>query len=457
MIKIDTIKPELIFLFFCLIFGSIFAVISFPFFVPDEESHFYKSFDISQGHIVPESSIITIPNGTHSIVHNYSHMDMSNFKKTKYISDLNKHLNVNNKEKLNIPNIYNYAPVPYLAVAFVIKIGGFFELSPLILMYFGRLINLLIYCIIVYYAIKIIPIQKYSLLLIALIPNTLYEAASLSADSFNIAISFFTIALFLNLALTQTKIQKKEIFLLSISIICLMLSKQIYALIVLLFFIIPKYKFESMKKRIIYFIYIILPASIAIISWNYLFKTYTLITTPLSSSNSLLTNPMNFLTILVNTLIYFNGYINEFVTWMPLPKKLPLLLPKSIPSFLICLYLIILIIVSTLNINNFKLKLKQKTISLMIFLLCSMVIFLLAYGWIPLGSPIILGVQGRYFTPIAPLLFLIFYNNSEKISKYFGKKYLSYLNVFVIASIVIMLSISTYILYGTSICSMFIH
>jgi hypothetical protein len=48
MIKISTINPELIFLFFCLIFRSIFAVIIPPFSVPDEGSHLFKSYDVSQ-------------------------------------------------------------------------------------------------------------------------------------------------------------------------------------------------------------------------------------------------------------------------------------------------------------------------------------------------------------------------------------------------------------------------
>ncbi|MDR3291632.1 MAG: DUF2142 domain-containing protein [Methanobrevibacter sp.] len=88
---------------------------------------------------------------------------------------------------------FNYMPLPYLGVAFVIKIGELLNSSLLALMYFGRLINLLIYTIIVYFSIKILPTGKYVFLLLALMPMSLYVASSISADSLNLALSFFII------------------------------------------------------------------------------------------------------------------------------------------------------------------------------------------------------------------------------------------------------------------------
>jgi uncharacterized membrane protein len=140
MIKISTIKPELIFLFFCLIFGFIFAVIIPPFSVPDEGSHLFKAYDVSQGHLTPKSKIISVPKTVSNIIGSYIFIPNLNLKK-EYISDLNKHLNVNDTQRVDISNVYTSSFVPYLGVASVIKICEFFDLSPLILMYFGRLIN----------------------------------------------------------------------------------------------------------------------------------------------------------------------------------------------------------------------------------------------------------------------------------------------------------------------------
>ncbi|MDR2874040.1 MAG: DUF2142 domain-containing protein [Methanobrevibacter sp.] len=73
------------------------------------------------------------------------------------------------------------------------------------------MLNLLIYCVIVYFAIKIIPVQKYLLLLIALMPMTLYQDSSISSDSLIFVLSFLTIAIFLYLSLVKEKIERKNV------------------------------------------------------------------------------------------------------------------------------------------------------------------------------------------------------------------------------------------------------
>jgi uncharacterized membrane protein len=84
-----------------------------------------------------------------------------------------------------------YPPIPYIASASVMFIGKLLNFSPLDLIYPARLVNLFLYTLIVYMAIKLIPVHKWVLLLLALMPMTLYEAATLSADSFTIANSSF--------------------------------------------------------------------------------------------------------------------------------------------------------------------------------------------------------------------------------------------------------------------------
>ncbi|MCE7699828.1 MAG: hypothetical protein K8E24_013765, partial [Methanobacterium paludis] len=59
-------------------------------------------------------------------------------------------------------------------------------------------------------------------------------------------------------------------------------------------------------------------------------------------------------------------------------------------------------------------------------------------AWTPIGQSMVGGVQGRYFVPIAPLIFLLFYN--KKID-YNVKKGL---NVFIIIFILIILSFTLF-------------
>ena len=104
-------------------------------------------------------------------------------------------------------------------------------------------------------AIKLTPVHKWVLLILSLMPITLSQGGSLSADSFTIAISFLVIAIFLKFSFDYKKkdIKKKDIGILFILILMLALSKQTYFLLVFLFFLIPAAKFGSKKKMLLVF------------------------------------------------------------------------------------------------------------------------------------------------------------------------------------------------------------
>ncbi|MDR3223208.1 MAG: DUF2142 domain-containing protein [Methanobrevibacter sp.] len=437
-------KPEYVFVVLALIFGLIFVFANPPFQVPDEGSHFYKAFEISQGHLIPKSNVIHIPTSILIIYKFQSDEIVNNFSKISFY--LSQPLNLNETSTINIANIAIYPPLPYLATGIVIFLGGLFNSSPLFLMYLCRLINLLIYVIIVYFGIKIIPIHKNVLLLMALMPMTLYESSSLSADSLNFAVSFLTISFFLYLALVKDKIYNKDILISMILVFVLAFSKQAYALLGLLFFIIPKEKFENNIKRIFSFLIIFLPSIISLITWNLLFKSmYRSFAINVSSDHNIqfiLSNPLNFPTILINTLIYnFQFYITTFVGGF---RDFVSILPLDL-TFLYC---VILVMVSLLSTSKYKLSFRQKLVPLFIFLVVSFLTFLFEFiTYTPIGFNIIQGVQGRYFIPVAPLFLLVFYNN--KLSNYLSTKikFKNEMNILLYIFIIFFLTISSYIIY----------
>ncbi|MDR2544078.1 MAG: DUF2142 domain-containing protein [Methanobrevibacter sp.] len=446
--KIVDIRVEVIFLVFALFFGSVFAVINPPFMAADESRHFYKAYDISQGHIIPKSSNVSIPKSFGRLMqfdpHNTSTWKppiLKDFNNEYYNSAFNDSLNINDTiEAIAVP--VSYTPLPYFSTALVIKVGEVFNAAPLILMYLSRLLNLLIYCIIVYYGLKIVPIQKNMFLLIALMPMSLYQAVSISQDSLNLALAIFTICYLLNLVFKKSVVSNKDILIVSLCLLGLTLSKQVYALLGLLFFIIPKEKFINIKRRIKSFIYILLPSGVTLFAY----KTFVSL---VSSSNVIPAlqsrgTTIPFLFRLVNSLIYYyNLYISTFVGcfgWVTNP----------LPLYLVYIYLVVLIVVSVFDINIFKLEIKQKLVSIFIFVTGSITIFY--YAATSFSDSVvytIFGVQGKYFIPFAPLFFQTL--GSEKIAKYFDNYRLkNYLNVFVIIFIRIMLIISTYYLWNIS-------
>ena len=444
--RLRNIKPEKVFLIIALIYGLSFLMINPPFQAIDEKTHFFRASDISEGHMMPQKvgseSLVTI---TESMAAVTSKFDLSNYPNNKLrltdiISGLGVPLNENSKSSSNIAifAIVAYPPVPYLASAFGMDLAKLFNLPVLFLLYIGRLMNLIVWLLLIYMAIKITPIHKWVFLLLSLMPMTIFQGASLSADSFTIAISFLVIAIFLKFALDDNKkfITKKDIFVLFALVLMLTLSKPFYFLLIFLFLIIPSYKFGNRKKMFLTFSLIFL--SIAMIEAIWYLATHGLYV-PENSNTSIhgqiafiLSNPAVFPHVLGHTLWKSSYlYLTESVGHLGWSIFLP--------DWMVFLYLFALISVSLLDKNEIIINLKQKLVFAVMLFSIVLMIFALEYiAWTPIGKISVGGVQGRYFVPIAPLLFLLFYN--KKID-YDVKKGL---NVFIIIFILFILSFTLF-------------
>ncbi|MDR3223730.1 MAG: DUF2142 domain-containing protein [Methanobrevibacter sp.] len=429
------IKTETIFLFLSLIFGLMFAISVHG--VHDESTHLNKAFDVSEGHIFPENANVTTPENLETYTM-WQTIDQPVNKNGNRIVDMSGQ------------SIMSYSPLPYLSSSLVIKVGVFFNCSAIIIVIMCRIINLLIYTFIVYFALKIIPILKTALLLIALMPSTISHGASASGDSLTIALSFLVIAIFLNLALSKNKIQRKDVFIIFISSLALSLTKPTYALLSLLFFIIPHSKFKNLRNGIITFICsCLIPLSISVI-WNakfkhlysdldYSFNSYMNVHT--YNITFLSSHPLKFLDMITNTIIYNNGFtINTLIPQFVADHGSGF----GLPLFLTYIYLIVLLVVSLYNVSGLKINLKQKLIGLSVFSIIFSSISIAEFiTWTPLGEDIIWGLQGRYFIPLAPLLLLVFNNSLKNNSlKKFYKKF--NWNIVVILYIVFFLSLSLF-------------
>jgi uncharacterized membrane protein len=467
--ELRDIQPEKAFLIIGLIFGIAFLCINPPFQAPDESHHYYKSLYLSSGHIIPEKlanvSGVNIPENTVQVFKKFENIPFHPENK----------INVSYEEIINIPlqprntifidmsnvGIVTYSPIPYLASGLFIFIGKLFNLSPLLLMYLGRLANLLLYVLIVFMAIKITPVHKWVLSLLALMPMTLFLAASLSADSFTFAISFLLIAMFFKLAFDKEKkeINLKNTCVLIVLGIMIALSKQIYLLLLLLFFMIPSPKFGNRKKMFLSFIGILLPVILITGIWSLLVSgLYVAPLTEISVQGQIsfiISNPLVFVQACYNSIsLYHLWYLVTFVGsfgWLDTP----------LPDNMVYIYLIAIILVSLLDNQEEKIKnlmkegisyemhqqeeiintsINQKLISITTFLMTFIAIFGMEYiTWTSVGNNIIDGVQGRYFIPIAPLFFFLFYNKKIRVNQ----------NVFkgiIILFILIILSFSLHII-----------
>lgn len=398
--KLQVLKPEILFIIIGLSFGITIALINPIFKVPDEPTHYLKVIHLVGGQIFVE--------------------------KSKVFIDL-------------------YSPVPYFIPSSVIFMGKMFNFSSYVLFYLGRLSNLFFYVIIVFLAIKFTPIMKWVFFLLALMPMSLYEAASFSSDGFNIAISFLLIAFLFKLAFDDKikKINRNEILVLFLLVSLLALSKQVYVLILFLFFLIPSYKFKNKKNQIINFFSIFLASIIIIMAWSLLTKgIYVPISNQVSIPSQLtfiLFHPLSYIGIYISTIIQnFTYYLTTFVGsfgWIDNGLDTPL------PNILVYAYILVLIFAALTDNIDININLYQKIISIFTFLMTFTSISTLEYlMWTSVGNNTINGVFGRYFIPIAPALFFLFYN--VKIKDFRGK------NLFLVIFVLIILLISIYMIYN---------
>jgi uncharacterized membrane protein len=452
------LKPENVFLILGIVFGLVFLILIPPFQVNDEPIHYFKSYDLSEGNLIPEKSessiIFHIPTSMQETKeHFFVGSDYSIEKKKLDLSIISNlfEMPLNNNNKSDLVTALTYPPFPYMASALFMSIGKMFNFSPLLLFYMGRLANLLVWLCLVYLAIRITPVHKWIFLTLALMPMAIFIAVSLSADSFTIGISFLSIAMFLKLGFDDKikLISKREVIAMAVFAVILALSKQGYFLILLLFFIIPKNKFPSDKIRIIIFSVIFFIALIISLGWNSMFSGIYLLGNGASvpeQTKFMLTEPLHLIYAIFNTIILnFQRYLIMFVGyfgWETIP----------LPNLMVYLYLLFLITISIFDKSKIKINFRHKSI----FLLISASIFILTYIYMyltssPVGSSSIIGVHSRYFIPIAPLIFLLFYNRKGdfKILKYrISLKPPQIFSIFLILFIVVFLSVTVLILFG---------
>jgi uncharacterized membrane protein len=429
------VKPQSVFLIVAILWGITNIILTPPFQVPDEPAHFYKSLHIAGGNLFPENSDNQVggyfPKGTNRIV--------ALFYRGPQDSDYHIHLHdlaeaskirpdTSAVTFIQFPNTARILPVPYFPQAFGIMIGKLFFNSPLVWFYAGRLFNLLTWIGFIFFAIKIIPVHKWTMVLLALLPMHINLAASQSADAFTNAISFLGIAIFLRLIFSKDYMSWKSVFWMLLVLLLVSLSKNVYITIALLFFLIPKTKFRAIG---FYRIALLLLAFIAILGFLagsfYTSKVYHLVDPGVSffphfadsvppvdhlkQLRFILTNPMEYLFILTDSIrnqwrdLIYSGI--GVLGWLNVP------LPFWYYSFMAVTVLCMAFFESS---ENIAVNMKRKLLILSMVISTIILIYTISYlTWTPVGQNTIDGLQGRYFIPILPLVFLLFYNCWLKI------------------------------------------
>lgn len=246
--------PHHFFIFISVLFGILFTFFIPPFQSPDEYNHFYKSWRVSEGALLPEKSgenrlggelPISLPllqKQFHYLKDD--HLAKTSFSHLQHAATIK--LNVNERKFIDYPNTAVYAPTSYLPQATAVWLGKALNLNPLYILYLVRLFNLSAWIFLVTLAIKQIKFQQWSVVYVALLPSSLVMAASANSDNSTNGLCYLLISVFIFPG--HFSLILKAIIL---TIVCI--NKIIFAPLVLLYWILDKSLFYFVLLALVAF------------------------------------------------------------------------------------------------------------------------------------------------------------------------------------------------------------
>lgn len=420
------IKLETVFLIIAIPIGLLYCITT-PFGkIPDEITHATKAIDISRGHLISKAN----ENGEAELIYSQK-LDKIFSLNNKTYEDYFESIKSENNEDIvyKFSNMALYSPICHLAPAIGIFITKIFSASLIIQLYAGRIMNLLLSIFLIYFAIKYIPFNKTLVMIIALLPISMQEFASLSSDALTIAISTFFIAYILHLRFDDNvkNLTKKDWWILIISMIIVSMSKIVYLPLCLLVFLIPENKLNSRKDKILKLGGLFIGVTILNLLWL-VYSSRFLIEYNIGVNSKqqvlfILKNPIEYCFIMLRTLVtYFQSWWLGLVGYDLGIFGLKTINISYIFAFSLSIVLIVLFFVN--EDKNIKIDKITRIIFTFVFICVVVLIFTSLYvQFNKVRNTHIIGIQPRYFLPLLLLIPIIFNNKILVFNKKVDNKY----------------------------------
>lgn len=418
-----------------IFYGILFCLFNPIIDSPDEYPHFYKAVATS------DFKTFNYESYNYDISESYFEV-VNNRDNTIFTNDLKGSIS-NSKfklKKIDVVGMAVYAPWGYIPQAIAIKLGTLLKLPILVIFYLGRLMNLMLYAFLSFYAVKISPKYKMFLASVALMPMAIFISSSYNQDSTTYGLLLLMIAWLIKLYNNNEKtIKCKTIMLFTILSVIISTLKFPYMLFSLLFLFIPGRTFINKNIHILGKASAI--ASNFLLTLLYFLKVSTqFVEFRIDGANSIeqlkfiMNNIIYVMLVFMKAMFYHMGdYFGQLFTfgW----------LSYSTPSVVIYLYLVFLILVGIFYTENVNISKSSKIFIATIYVVIYGTLHLILYmTWTPVGAADVNGVQGRYLVPLFTLI-PILKNNSMTI-KYEENTQINILfiaNLFLLASFLTMI------------------
>ncbi|MDR3633070.1 MAG: DUF2142 domain-containing protein [Isosphaeraceae bacterium] len=244
-------RLEYVFFVIALAWGVAQVFIVPPLQVPDEGDHWFRAWALTDGQLTADSQgMLTLPGVMARTADLYTRLVGGPGGALGLPISLEGQAGFSGYENLfNAPGppgtvevasrVASYGPIGYVPQAVGVAIGRLVGAPPLTCFYLARLANLLMAIALFFLAIRLAPFGKQLIVLLALLPMTMFELASVSCDALTISGAVFFTSLLL-WASTRPTLRRADVALvLLVAALFLDVKPGYWALILLVFLITP--------------------------------------------------------------------------------------------------------------------------------------------------------------------------------------------------------------------------
>jgi uncharacterized membrane protein len=424
------LQTHYIFLILILFAGIIFVNIIPPLWGVDETSHFYRTIEISQGHIraekisayeygglVPSAILVLDQYRDKSLTSiNYS-LPVTEQHALKSYPDAYRtaiNSNIDSPESLAIfSNTAAYSPIAYAGPIIGTWVGEILNTSVGNTILLARYSSLLFYALLAFCALYLLrkSLIRWLFFVIALLPMAVFQASIINADSTLIGVAILLSALLVRLFTKNKPASPTELALLALTVTSISLIKPDYYPMALIFLLLPTKLWSTPKRAAIYKSLLFSISTILLLLWTYATRGVAgaiAYQEPLSIASSISTSyqlkfillhPLSYIKVLTSTYFY-----NQYVYLIGIIGSLGASFVEVPTTVAIVLFMAIFLA----TFYRDKTAQERSSVSsiqyvaiLCLMLLAVLGVFTTLYlTYTPVRYHQVLGVQGRYFTPL---------------------------------------------------------
>lgn len=298
-------------------------------------------------------------------------------------------------------------PLSHLAPALGLTVGRLLNMNFIQIYTMGRIFNMCFYVLLAYAAVRLVPVNKELMLLIAMMPMAMHQSAQLSYDAVVNGMSLLFIGYILMIMFREKKFSWKDIFICIVILGLMGPIKIVYSLLAIIILAVPDKRFRSVKDRIIKLGTPILGGFIVLL----ILKGTTIITNITDANGNVgwaeetytlgyvFAEPVRYLKLLLSSI--------ESTMWPHMTVSVGSLASGDllIPEYIVIFYMTIMVLCAISDKSGTYLSVRQKAVFCSTFVIGIIALYVVfSFNCTGYGDTKIVGVHGRYFIPFIPLL-----------------------------------------------------